>query len=917
MEKIVIRNGYITKHSCHVRGVQFLQEQGGLVASAGNNGRIKFTNMYTSTVKQMWTLEHESDMYATAYTLDCKSVAAGFKDGKVSVFDLADGSTRCWLAQHTDCVYAVAWSPCLKYLASGSKDKTILIWDVTSGKNEAIACLRGHTGTVKSLGWSPDGRYLASGSFDNHVRLWDAHTWEQAGILTGHTSWVLSVAWRPDSQYVASGSWDNTLRIWNVAERKEETSRVMVHQGHVHPVVFSPDGQRIASASSGNNLHVWDFEKSSEDVDALAGHTAHFKALAWSSDSKLIASGGWDNSVRVWNVSAAKHSASELEHEIKQLFRSDSRDCKSIANNERCTDGLHSTPSDRDTLVVNTAEIKCVTWSEAPGIQYLASGSEDGVLCTWNTFTGKRVLGPLHAHVGTVTSLSWSRDGKRIASGGWDCKVYIWDAETGHRAAGVISGHTGPIRAVAWSPCCTLVACGSDDCLVHILDAASGLEKMDALKGHKSTVTAVAWSRCGEYAATGSKDHSVRIWQVVTGDDHRKHMAAVACLAGHTSEVLSVSWSPDSKHVASGGLDKTVRIWNLADESSVTLGGHSGTVRSVAWSPSGAHVASGSDDMLIHIWDAVSKEVIAPLAGHTGSVMSVAWSPAGDRIGSGSWDKSVRLWDVATRKEAILMGNSFSILSMALSGNGKYLATSSASCRLDIWSLTMDSIDVFVMKETKSNATCLAFNSDGTRLVSCSQEGAVTVWNFLPDSGTLDELWSVSGHDSWVYSAAWSGDDQYVVSGSWDNALRIWEAATGQEYTRHLVNNEALLAGDSEASMQDVVRRVKSASGCEAKVQGYMVCCLKDRISIYVSDGRDKRGGSISQYCAPWHVRCITCVGDTVCAGCEDGQVSAYEGRSFPWFAVFVTKSEFCVVLSQAGMMPSIQTFITWGHDIG
>ena len=40
-------------------------------------------------------------------------------------------------------------------------------------------------------------------------------------------------------------------------------------------------------------------------------------------------------------------------------------------------------------------------------------------------------------------------------------------------------------------------------------------------------------------------------------------------------------------------------------------------------------------------------------------------------------------------------------------------------------------------------------------------------------------LQTLEGHSGWVYSVAFSPDGQKIVSGSWDQTVRVWDAAAG------------------------------------------------------------------------------------------------------------------------------------------
>jgi WD40 repeat protein/serine/threonine protein kinase len=71
----------------------------------------------------------------------------------------------------------------------------------------------------------------------------------------------------------------------------------------------------------------------------------------------------------------------------------------------------------------------------------------------------------------------------------------------------------------------------------------------------------------------------------------------------------------------------------------------------------------------------------------------------------------------------------------------------------------------------------VAFSPDGQRLASASYDETVRIW----DCATGEELLSLMGHAGPVTSVAFSPDGQRLASGSFDNTVRIWDSATGKE----------------------------------------------------------------------------------------------------------------------------------------
>jgi WD40 repeat protein len=276
----------------------------------------------------------------------------------------------------------------------------------------------------------------------------------------------------------------------------------------------------------------------------------------------------------------------------------------------------------------------------------------------------------------------------------------------------------------------------------------------------------------------------IRLWEVASG-------SLVRSLESWPSWVESVAFSPDGRLLASNYLGQ-IRLWEVATGSLVrSLSGHTSSVTSVAFSPDGRLLASGSGygDNTIKLWEVATGREVRTLSG-PGGVTSVAFSPDGRLLASGFCGflevpggcvrGEIKLWDVASGREVrTLTGHTFYVRSVAFSPDGRLLASGSCSkysspsgyCiqgDIKLWEVASGS-EVRTLTGHEDWVNSVAFSPDGRLLASGSV--AIKLWEVASGS----EVRTLSGHTWAVNSVAFSPDGRLLASGSYDRTIKLWD----------------------------------------------------------------------------------------------------------------------------------------------
>ena len=284
----------------------------------------------------------------------------------------------------------------------------------------------------------------------------------------------------------------------------------------------------------------------------------------------------------------------------------------------------------------------------------------------------------------------------------------------------------------------------------------------------------MAFSPDGQVVATGARDGIVRLWQVSDG-------ALLHTLEGHTRSVSGIAFFRDGTLLISSARDSTVGIWQVSDGTLLSwLKEDVRGILSLALSPDDSMVALGSFGA-VRVWE-VDTEIFTLIDSqeYPGSyVNSLAFSPDGAVLAIALSDDTVWLRRIPDGKPLLrLGGHTGKMLSLALSPDGRYLATGGDDNILNLWQLDEKRKGEFEAQhiltlQHPNWVKSLAFFPDGTMLASGTLDGEVRLWG-VPDGDLLKILYT-----PWyrVMSVAFSPDGRTLASVTSGGDLRLWRIA--------------------------------------------------------------------------------------------------------------------------------------------
>ncbi|KAJ2744020.1 Lissencephaly-1 [Coemansia sp. BCRC 34301] len=276
-------------------------------------------------------------------------------------------------------------------------------------------------------------------------------------------------------------------------------------------------------------------------------------------------------------------------------------------------------------------------------------------------------------------------------------------------------------------------------------------------------------------------------------------------LAQHRKPITRVRFHPQYPVLATASEDATIKLWDAESaDFERTVKGHTKAVQDVVFDSKGTVMVTCSADLTLRVWDvAADYKCTRTLYGHDHCVSAVCFLGA-DRLASASRDRTVKIWDLATGFcVRTLTGHAEWVRSVDVTPDARLLCTASNDQSVRLWDPASGECKADMRGHSNvvetarfappnaypalrrlaglppsSTTTTTTTTTDvpGQFVVSGSRDKTLCLW----DAASAQLLHTFVGHDDWVRDFCFHPSGKSLISVSDDKTMRVWDLATGR-----------------------------------------------------------------------------------------------------------------------------------------
>jgi len=318
------------------------------------------------------------------------------------------------------------------------------------------------------------------------------------------------------------------------------------------------------------------------------------------------------------------------------------------------------------------------------------------------------------------------------------------------------------------------------------------------LRSHFDGVRALGFHPTEPVLITASEDQTLKLWNLQKTVPAKKSAALdvepVYTFRAHTGPVLSLAIASSGDLCFSGGIDSTIRVWNMPNPSvdpydcfdpsvlAATLRGHTDAVWSLAYNTSRQQLLSASSDGTVKLWSPVNKtqSLLRSFEREAAMPTSVDWvKDDQSHMVAAYTNADCVIYDIETGNPVIKLdtmsdGADVGLITKVVSHPTLPLTITAHEDRHIRFFDNSTGKQTHVMVAHLDAVTSLAVDTNGLYLISGSHDSSVRLWNLETKTCIQEITAHRKKFDESIFDVAFHPSRPYIASAGADALAKVF-----------------------------------------------------------------------------------------------------------------------------------------------
>ncbi|GFY41840.1 apoptotic protease-activating factor 1 [Trichonephila inaurata madagascariensis] len=511
-----------------------------------------------------------------------------------------------------------------------------------------------------------------------------------------------------------------------------------------------------------------------DESQELSGHSDVINYCSFNSKGDRLVTASADKTVKIFKIGESLTSSGSYPKKrasIPNLEPMKANDNSIFTFTEHCN------------------EVVCCSFS--PDDNYIVSSDVTGVTYVWDfikekegqywTIKHKRI----HTHLKHPFSFScFSSDGKTFGTAVYD-SIKLWDFKTGEFKCEFL--HDESLVE-------TFMFAKNDSHIISIHDSIisdwtiANKNKKSIIGSHDKSF--VICSSClspnEEYIACGTSSATVIIINV-------KSQIIVNNLRGHNDDVVNVMFSKDGMKLLSVSSTRCIihDVSFIQDTPLVSFEGNL-SVHLAMETPQEITVASSNYFNSVEVRKGFDGQLVSKSSPEDDCITACSLSNDCSKIVYGTKSGALKVFSIATKCTLELLPYHSNRVNYILhSKHDSTFFTCSADKTIKVWK--NDSHYSTLIGHTHAVVRCVEFTISKDKLLSCSKDGSLRVWDISLSTSHKYRPLVIEGHGNQdVTFCDISPKEDYIASTSVDGTVKVWHTENGERFKMFYPEEEDL-----------------------------------------------------------------------------------------------------------------------------